>query len=208
MAAASRPFSQKVFGIGYGKTGTTTLGECFKLLGSRRHTTYSHPLVKAFVAGRLNKLFKVSDVTDTFEDMPWALAYPSLAMRYPKAQFVLTTRDPVRRFVSLVKHVERQTILDPSVIQVRSWMYGVDLPMKDHVQHLIANREAVIARTVAHDRAVVKFFEGADRLLVVDWEKGDQWEVLCEFLHVAVPKVSFPHANRAPLWQSRKEESR
>jgi hypothetical protein len=44
-----------------------------------------------------------------------------------------------------------------------------------------------------HNAKVIKHFAGSPSLLVVDWEAGDGWQQLCEFLGKPIPDVPFPH---------------
>jgi hypothetical protein len=44
---------------------------------------------------------------------------------------------------------------------------------------------------------VQKYFNNQpNKLIVLDWEKGDGWIELCEFLGKPVPSLPFPHANK------------
>jgi hypothetical protein len=55
-----------------------------------------------------------------------------------------------------------------------------------------------VYRTIYERRnqRIREYFEDRpEDLLVVDWEEGDGWIELCDFLDVDVPDLPFPHAN-------------
>ena len=86
-------WERKVFGVGWAKTGTTTLGECLRLLGSR-HQSAMFGLVPDLEAGRREVIADAAEPFDSVEDWPWLLLYRELDVRYPGSRFVLTTREP------------------------------------------------------------------------------------------------------------------
>jgi hypothetical protein len=184
----------KVFGIGWSKTGTTSLGEALEILGFTPHIGYRDDLVLAVKRGQLHKVFMETDESEAFEDWPWPLLYREMAERYPDAKFVLKTRDYEDRYHSYCKHVAREPEQTDDVIEARAFYFGRSDPEKD--------KDGFIAAHQRHDHNVVFYFAGKPgRLLVADWTKGDEWEELCAFLGVPEPDVPFPHANKAPEGQ-------
>jgi hypothetical protein len=192
----------KVFGIGWSKTGTTTLGSALQTLGfNPQHNNYDTDLIKAVGNKEWDKVWQVTDNVESMVEWPCPLIYRQLAERYPSAKFVLTTRCYVKRFESYCKHVDRYPPVTPDVDEARIIQYGVSDP-ENHANKIRLDH-------VAHDSAVGNYFNepcqpfGATdpsklkRLLVVDWELGDGWERLCGFLDVPVPNQPFPHEHKA-----------
>lgn len=178
----------KVFGIGLNKTGTTTLGICFEILGFS-HLGFRRDLLKAHRRGDLAAVFGAVDRYDTFEDWPYPLMYRELFERYGKsARFILTTRaSPQIWLDSLKAHSLRTNPLSHSDPLV----YGYDYPHGYEPEH--------IAFYEHHNSAVRAFFArrgGPDVLLEVCWELGHGWTELCAFLAVPAPALPFPHAYR------------
>ena len=176
----------KVIGIGLNKTGTTTLGQCFKILGFR-HAPYDRSLLYRWHEGDPEPAFAVADAWDTFEDWPWSLMFRELDARYPKARFELTERSsPKKWFDSLCHHSKRA-----GTPRVREIAYGYPMPHGHAQEHIEFYEE--------HSRAVREHFAGRpDKLLVVCWEHAGRWDELCEFLGRDVPAADFPHANQRP----------
>ncbi len=176
----------KVFGIGLNKTGTTTLGQCGRILGLRC-TSCSKPLLEDFVLrSDLTEIRRVADAYDLFEDWPWPLIYRELDAMYPGSKFILTVRSSESRWLeSLKKHSMRTHPLN----HCRKLAYGYSYPHKHPAEHLEFYRE--------HNRQVREYFAGrTDAFLEVCWENGDGLKTLCSFLGLECPEVSLPHANK------------
>ena len=186
----------KVFGIGWAKTGTTTLGSCLDILGYR-HQGQDLDLVYDVEAGNLERIFSVVDRFDAFEDWPWILLYKELDRRYPDSKFILTIRDTDKWWRSYRNHVTTRGAR-PDIGRIRRIIYGFE----DGLQH----KQAYVDRYERHNAEVLRYFaQRPNDLLVMDWEKGDGWPLLCRFLGKAIPKEPLPHANVGAYrpWYSR-----
>ncbi len=176
----------KVFGVGLNKTGTTTLGQCFKLLGCR-HAPYDRTLLYRLHEGDPEPAFAVADKFETFEDWPWPLMFKQLDARYPDAKFVLTERSSPQKWIdSLKNHSERS-----GTERVREIAYGHPMPR--------GHEDELMAFYAAHGRAVREHFvDRPEKLLVSCWETESRWHELCTFVGKDVPETPFPHANQRP----------
>jgi hypothetical protein len=185
---------QRVFGIGWAKTGVTTLGRCLRELGYRHHGQRLD-LVKDLGSGDLatadlSRILAAAAVHEAFTDWPWILLYRQLDEAFPGSRFVLTTREPGRWLRSYRSMIARLPPATPEVVARRRILYG--LPFPDVTDAMLLERRA------RHDAAVRDWFRGRpESLLTVDWESGGGWNELCGFLRLPVPAVPFPHENRA-----------
>lgn len=190
---------QKVFGIGWAKTGVTTLGRCLRDLGYRHHGQRLD-LVDDLGGGDagsgewpsadLSRILAVAAEHDAFTDWPWILLYRQLDEAFPGSRFVLTTRDPGRWLRSYHAMIEWLPPATPELIVRRRVLYGLPFP---HVTD-----DMLLERRARHEAAVQEWFRGRpESLLVVDWESGSGWEELCGFLGEPVPSQPFPHENKA-----------
>lgn len=178
----------KVFGIGWAKTGTTTLGRCFGTLGYN-HQSQNLSLVPQILRGDFAKTLRIAAGKESFEDWPWPLVYREMDAAFPGSRFVLTTRAPERWLASYRAMLAAENPPTPEVRDVRCRLFGMD--------PAIASDGELVARFLSHNGEVLKYFK--DRpgdLLAVDWESGDSWEKLCRFLDAPVPDAPFPHLNR------------
>lgn len=178
----------KVIGVGFHKTGTTTLGHSLQLLGYK-HISYSREAFLLYHASETSAVLALMTYFDSFEDWPWPLLYQEIYERFPDSKFILTTRiNEEIWFASLAGHVNR----GPSEpFPYRRYIYGYENPED--------NKQAHIETYLQHNQAVREFF--ADKqgsFLEVCWEKGDGWQELCSFLDQEIPNLPFPHSNRTP----------
>ena len=176
----------KVFIIGLGKTGTTSLGKALEVLGYR-NKTFDPDLVMAYANGDPVTIDSVLARYDSFDDFPWPLMYREMSERFPDARFVLTVRsNPERWFQSLCQHAWRAP--DGTYRRIG---YGVEQPQ--------FHRRRMLAYYARHTEAVRSFFaEQPDRLLVMCVDGGDGWPELCRFLAKSVPQTRFIHTNKTP----------
>jgi hypothetical protein len=176
----------KVVGVGFGKTGTSTLADCLRILGYR-HKTWDKAFYDEYAAGNIKAIDAVLDAYDSFDDWPWPALFQHVDARHPGSRFILTLRKDPDTFVrSLQTHAERRSE------KTRMWhAYGMP-PGQFDVE--LARR-----RYVEHTESVREYFK--DRpgdLLEICWENGEGWERLCAFLGRDVPEAPFPHAYATP----------
>ncbi|WP_201220776.1 sulfotransferase family protein [Halochromatium roseum] len=178
----------KIFGIGWAKTGTTTLGKCFQILGFD-HQSQNLELVKDVGKGDLSRIIALAENKDTFEDWPWIIVYKQLDEAFPGSQFVLTKRKSEKWIRSYKNMLNKQSDASEEVNEIRRTLYGLPFPNVSESQ--------LIERYEKHNSEVERYFHNRPGdLLVVDWEEGSGWNELCNFLGKDIPSDPFPHANK------------
>lgn len=178
----------KIFGIGWAKTGTTTLGKCFEILGYN-HQPQRLDFVADLKTDDLSRILELADKKDTFEDWPWLLLFKELDRAFPGSRFVLTQRDSQKWVKSYSNMLNNHEVASEEVNEIRRILYG--LPFPDVTENQL------IARYQKHNSEVSTYFrDRPNDLLIVDWEQESEWGKLCEFLGKPVPEQSFPHANK------------
>lgn len=175
----------KIFGIGFHRTGTTTLRRVFKTLGFSC-CGWRPDLVEAIRQKNFAPVSQLVDQFDSCQDNPWPLIYQELDQHYPNSKFILTVRDSERWIRSMVNYFDRETT------PMREWIYGNGKGCPR------GNEALYLARYEKHNEEVLAYFQDRpDDLLVVNWEKGDGWEKVCAFLGKDIPNVPLPHVNRS-----------
>ena len=67
----------KIIGIGLNKTGTTTLGVCFKYWGFN-HISFCETAFNLYVKEDYESLLGLVSEYDSFEDWPWPMIYKDI----------------------------------------------------------------------------------------------------------------------------------
>ena len=173
--------TQKIFCIGFHKTGTTSLGLALEVLGYS--VTGPNGVNDPDISKNVHDMaFALVEQYDAFQDNPWPILYKQLDTKYPRSKFILTVRRSEQWIASQVRHFgTRET-------PMRAWIYGKGCPK--------GNEQLYIQRFEEHTRDVLAHFSDRPQdFLVMDLSAGDGWENLCPFLGKEVPNVPFPHAN-------------
>jgi hypothetical protein len=174
-----------IIGVGFQKTGTSTLRDALKILGYRVKDTTGRATLP-ILRGDWKKIKKILDGYDAVEDTPWYYIYKELDKLYPNSKFILTYREPESWYKSVSRHIGE--LRSPK----HEWLYGrgKGLPKDDKNNTLkIYNN---------HIKEVRNYFKKrSNDFLEVDFIKGDKWERICEFLGKDVPREDFPHANNS-----------
>lgn len=173
----------KIFGIGFHKTGTSSLGRALELLGYR--VTGPNGVRNPNIAQEVYQMaFELAEEFDAFQDNPWPILYRELDQRYRGSKFILTIRSPEHWIQSVVRH------FGSGDTPMREWIYGVG--------HPLGNEEIYLERFKRHNREVLTYFrDRPGNLLVMNLEGGHGWTELCGFLDRKVPLTDFPFVNSA-----------
>lgn len=175
-----------MFGIGWHKTGTSTLARCLSVLGHDVCPEEYGYLVSQQVA-ELDYRFAMilARTFDGFQDSPWNYrgVYRVMEAAFPEAKFVMTVRNGDLWYRSVLR-----------------WCAAYSHNTSRHMTHTIGmdvlrEPKAEVIKTYHDYLDEVRAELDPSKLLVVDWEAGDRWARLCEFLGKPVPRdTPFPHA--------------
>lgn len=173
----------KIFGIGLGRTGTTSLAKALEILGySCVHYPHDDAAIEAH---------------DAAVDETVTCQFRKLAYDHPGAKFIYTSR-PIRQWVDSYARcfgaIVPGTEVHPVIAKTYRKIYG----------QVEFNREVWERTYSAHALDVCKFFEihKSNKLLKLNIMNGDGWEKLCLFLNKPIPEEDFPWANRGPDFPS------
>lgn len=191
----------RYFGIGFNKTGTTTLGRCFEILGltpvaepRSKYIDFRYLSRSIFERVDFQPALHAADYFRAFQDRPWNIwdMYKHLDQKFAGSYFILTEREPESWWDS----VER-------------WVAGAHKHDKAkflrYLNHLKVDRfdkADFIKAYLQYNDEVKAYFAGRADLLVMNLAAGDGWEKLCPFLGMPVPGQEFPHANKNQVQES------
>lgn len=178
--------ARKVFGIGFQKTGTTTLGVIFDKLGYRvagydafRQFAARDQLTREEVEAHA---LEVAKGVDAVKDSPWPILYKSLDRAFTGSKFIHVTRAPETWIRSAVKDFGSE----PNAL--REVIYGSRFP--------VGNEEAWLERYTRHNQEVMAYFaDRPDDFLSLRLEDGVSYEKVCGFLGEPLVGTGVPKAN-------------
>jgi len=172
--------SNKVFGIGLQKTGTSSLHKALQILGYKsRHSP---------MAWR-NKIYHNGDyapIKDNWDAITnfgeWF--FPQLDAMFPMSKFILTLRDMESWLVSLEGMYSRAI---PPGFDTLMDVFGIRRFNEDRCRYIHS----------FHTKTVLEYFRNRtnyDSLFI--FKMPFKWEPLCIFLDKPIPDVPYPHANQ------------
>lgn len=178
----------KVFGVGFQKTGTSSLGIALEDLGYRvasywqfRDFATDAGVTREKLWGRMKEVLATS--FDAGKDTPFPVFYRELDQEFPGSKFILVIRDAEKWYQSALDDFGRH----PN--EVHRLIYGVPAPA--------GCKDVWVERYERHNRDVQDYFRGRPNdLLTLRLDAGEVgWASICPFLGVETPDKPWPHAN-------------
>jgi hypothetical protein len=120
----------KFMGLGWAKTGTTSLGVCFRHFGLR-HVTMRTDAMDLYCEGHTQGVLDIAHCYESFEDWPWLLMFREFDRAFPGMKFVLTERDSGRWLRSYLNQIAQPGHGSPIMNARRSVLYGIPFPNPD-----------------------------------------------------------------------------
>lgn len=173
----------KVFVLGFHKTGTTSLETALTELGYKVYGGDKN-LLKYENRDELREyILKLMQNWDAVQDMPWPLFYKELYEFYPSAKFILTYREPEVWIKSVVRYFAKMHIpLHQKIYKVPSAEGYEETYLKIYNDYNIE---------------VQKFFADKNNFLLMKMGKNFDYKTLCEFLGIInVPENDFPRSRK------------
>ena len=177
-------FRGKVFGVGFQRTGTSSLTRALNLLGipTLQFPKELHRDIEDEVIHRFRG----------FTDSPIPLLYRELDRRHPDSRFIHTLRDEE----AWLRSVEWLFTTGTVKFKESHEKYGNELN-REIFGRTTFDREHFLEIFRRHNREVVEYFsERPDDYLAIDVTAGEGFEKLCPFLGMEIPAEPFPHRNK------------
>ncbi len=171
----SNTIKHRAWGIGLGRTGTTSFCGSLRVLG------YSNVIH--------NPTFEQLAELDGAADNGCTIFYKYLDYKFPGSKFILLTRD-LKPWLDSAEYIHGHEPIDRGedvIIMRRMLLY----------ETVVFNREKFIETYHRHHADVRRYFaDRPDDLLEMDITKGDGWDKLCPFLGLPIPDQPFRNANK------------
>ena len=221
MVIANKKFN-KIFCIGYNKTGTTTLESVLRLYG------YSMPdqvrqeirLTNSVFSTNYAELTSFCADYDAFQDLPFSqgLTYVAADALFPNSKFILSERPARSWYNSMCKFHKKTFKLDDvtqltekDVIEKFTYLYpGYTHSNKKRLLSSFENDESQVHWDKLYDpdwymnmykrrnQEIKRYFmQAPEKLLVVDITQEKTTKKICEFLNIPNEFViEIPHSNK------------
>ena len=186
------PIPTRIFGIGWHKTGTTSLASALAVLGYDTAHWVSPRWARNIHEEMQTGKSKTLEASYALTDFPIPLLYQQLDQAYPGSKFILTLRPEGEWLASVKKHFSERN----------PWRRSWDIDAFTHKVHSIAygrgdfDESAMLERYRRHNRQVMAYFAHRPHDLLV-MEKPD-WHDLCAFLGKPIPSLPYPKENATP----------
>lgn len=178
----------KVFCIGFQKTGTSSLGLALDKLG---YEVASYDQFRQFAKrdelslGEITEhAIKIASGYDAAQDSPWPVLYRELDAAFPGSKFIHIIRDRESWIRSAVKD------FSDFPNSIHSLIYGCPYPLGNELRWLEIYDQ--------HNSEVKEYFSGRqDDFVSLDLDQGEvNWEKVCAFLGKKEPDIPWPHSNK------------
>lgn len=189
---------QKVFVIGFHKTGLTSLGAALGQLGYKvchrakpvREVLGQERMIELLSNKNYGPIFSIAASFNAFHDNPWFWLYQELDAEFPGSKFILSTRDENDWLRSASNYFGN------SSSDFRQLIYGKG--------SLKGNETLYLNRYKKHNDEAREWFKNrTEQFVELDIVAQPSWGPLCSFLHKPVPSTPFPHINKTRLPASR-----
>jgi hypothetical protein len=184
--------SEKIFGIGSGRTGTHSLARALTMLGYKE--TYHGK-------GRKRTLHWIKGI-QCLTNSPAPGMFKFLDYCFPDAKFILTIRSTETWIRSARQYNRKRTGGDSGGEELyKNGMIRGNLD-RAYARFLVFNRVSFneqdhIVNYERHNKEVFEHFFGREgKLLVMKLCHGEGWDVLCPFLGCEIPEEPFPHTHK------------
>lgn len=164
----------KIFGVGFMRTGTSSLTRALRELGYK----IIHPPRPALLPELLDEIWD----TDGANDSPIAYQYKELDKIFPNTKWILTTRK-LETWLKSVGYFLNVIYDSGADDEIRKLMYG----------SAKFDKEKYAQAFIRHHKEVLEYFKDRE-LLIMNLDKGDfTWEKLCTFLNKPIPDTPYPY---------------
>lgn len=167
-------YNEKVFCIGYNKTGTTSLGKSLEMLGYN-NTSFNKRVWRSFYKqGNIDKIINFTAKFDSADDLPWLKEdmIPILDKKFPNSKFIYLDRDEKSWKNSIYNWTYKKTGAYP------------DMELK-------------LEEFRNHKTFVLDYFKGRSEqdFIRIDIRDPQGFKKVSEFLEKPVLRDDFPHFN-------------
>ncbi len=201
----------KVFCIGVGKTGTTSMEKVLMDFGYKMGDQIkAEMLLDEYARRNFSAIINFCKNADAFQDAPFCFKYTFIALDqyFLNSKFILTIRDSDEQWYNSLLQFHTRTVTSEGKIptwedlknseyrykgyraEVRKKVFGLDESEDPYDERKLK------AFYNSHNDSVLDYFKYKDNLLVVNVAEADAYQKLCVFLNKKPLYDVFPWRNK------------
>lgn len=203
---------RKVFCVGANKTGTTSIGKLFELLGlAVAPQEPAEELLEDWARRDFTRLLKFCEGYEAFQDIPFSLpfTYQRLDQAFPESKFILTVRNSADEwYESLLRfettfmeldHLPTPRDLKENPYLSTGWFWRSHQLIWGIDEQTLYAPEIYKGQYERHNASIVDYFRNRPSdLLVLNVADRDAVDKVCDFLSIdPVKKIWMPNLNRS-----------
>lgn len=218
---ANKEFN-KLFCIGYNKTGTTTLETVLRLYGYNMPNQQEQEirLSKSVFKTNYDELTSFCSNYDAFQDMPFSqgLTYVAADAIFPNSRFILSERPASAWYESMCAFHKKKfkfgdvtELTETDVLERFNYLYpGYSHSIKERLLSSFENNRTKVNWDKLYDRdwyidmyerrneEIKRYFlKAPEKLLIIDVTQEETTEKICRFLNIPTEYIfDMPHSNR------------
>jgi hypothetical protein len=199
---------EKVFCIGFGKTGTTSLGQALRDLGYRLGDQHQGELLLPYYLARnFRPILEFCLTADAFQDAPFCypFIYIALDQNFPKAKFILSVRDdPEQWYRSLVRfhgnsfargRIPAKADLLAAEYSYPGYVWDSFRAAFHSPETDLYDKSTLISHYDSHNSSVRSYFRPKPNLLEINLSEKGAYGKFCDFLGKEPVVENFPWLN-------------
>lgn len=203
----------KVFCIGFGKTGTTSLEKALKDWGFKMgDQAVAEILSEDWAQRRTDRIIRFCYTADAFQDLPFGSPrlYEELDIAFPNSKFILTVRDNENQWYnSLIKfhtkmwssdktRIPTVVDLENSLYRYKGWALDIKKMLYDFPNIKLYEEQYYKKKYLDHIKSIKDYFQNRDNdLLVINVAETGSYQKLAKFLNLNVDENDkFPWLNK------------
>ena len=202
----------KIFCIGFNKTGTTSLEKLLKTLGFTVGNQAAAEMLMGDWAKYKNadRIIKYCHSADAFQDVPFMFPglYKELDRAFPNSRFILTVRDSADQWLHSLKafHTKKfstdknrtpnEEDLKNATYRYKGFMFDLAELFWDYPLVPLYLDQQYKEKYTRHINDVTEYFHETNKLLRLNVGSKSDLNVLCRFLNVETKISEFPWENR------------
>jgi len=206
-----RKYRRKIFVIGRGKTGTTSMGQVLSDMGFRvGNQAKAERLMEDWAQRKFHNIVEYCKSADAFQDAPFSNDYTYQVMDYafPESKFVLTIRNSAEEWYESLTRFHTKIIgkgrlptaddLKNFDYREKGWLWRFHKTVYGIDEYSLYDKGLYIQHYEMHNNRVQDYFKYRQGdLLVLNLSDSNSMTALCNFLDKPVVKQTMPHLNRS-----------